>query len=63
MIDLGNVTNNVSYAPAVHREHNLGFPRWQESLSSLTERNAAHVSDFFNLPDDQVVKIGRQVAI
>jgi len=27
------------------------------------ERNAAHVSDFFSLPNDQVVEIGRQIAI
>ena len=29
----------------------------------LMERNAVHVSDFFSLPNDQVVEIGRQVAI
>jgi KUP system potassium uptake protein len=29
----------------------------------VMERNAIHVSDFFNLPTDQVVEIGRQVAI
>jgi K+ transporter len=27
------------------------------------ERNAAHVTDFFNLPSDQVVEIGRQISI
>jgi len=27
------------------------------------ERNAIHVSDFFSLPNDQVVEIGRQIAI
>jgi len=29
----------------------------------VMERNAVHVSDFFSLPIDQVVEIGRQVAI
>jgi KUP system potassium uptake protein len=29
----------------------------------MMERNAAHVSDFFSLPSDQVVEIGRQVSI
>jgi KUP system potassium uptake protein len=29
----------------------------------VMERNAVHVSDFFSLPNDQVVEIGRQVAI
>jgi KUP system potassium uptake protein len=27
------------------------------------ERNASHVTDYFNLPSDQVVEIGRQIAI
>jgi KUP system potassium uptake protein len=27
------------------------------------ERNASHLTDYFNLPDDQVVEIGRQIAI
>ena len=29
----------------------------------MMERNAVHVSDFFRLPSDQVVEIGRQIAI
>jgi len=27
------------------------------------ERNAAHVTDFFSLPGDQVVEIGRLISI
>jgi len=27
------------------------------------ERNSAHVTDYFRLPADQVVEIGRQIAI
>jgi KUP system potassium uptake protein len=29
----------------------------------VMERNAIHVSDFFSLPSDQVVEIGRQISI
>jgi KUP system potassium uptake protein len=29
----------------------------------VMERNAVHVSDFFSLPGDQVVEIGRLVSI
>jgi KUP system potassium uptake protein len=29
----------------------------------MMERNAAHVSDFFKLPGDQVVEIGRLISI
>jgi KUP system potassium uptake protein len=39
------------------------LPKWQESLFAAMERNADQVTDFFRLPVDQVVEIGRQVAI
>ncbi|MGH6716146.1 MAG: KUP/HAK/KT family potassium transporter [Bradyrhizobium sp.] len=34
-----------------------------EQIFAAMERNAQHVSDFFRLPNNQVVEIGRQVAI
>jgi len=37
--------------------------KWEETLFAAMERNAVHVSDFFSLPRDSVVEIGRQVAI
>ena len=40
-----------------------GLPAWQEGLFALMERNAVHVSDFFSLPSDNVVEIGRQISI
>jgi KUP system potassium uptake protein len=45
------------------RQDGKGLPRWQEALFAFMERNAAHVTDFFNLPGDQVVEIGRQISI
>jgi len=47
----------------IAREDGKGLPAWQERLFALMERNAQHVSDFFSLPNDQVVEIGRQIAI
>ena len=47
----------------VAREDRKGLPRWVESLFAFMERNSVHVSDFFRLPADSVVEIGRQVAI
>jgi KUP system potassium uptake protein len=47
----------------VRREDGLGLPAWQGRLFAVMERNAVHVSDVFSLPTDQVVEIGRQVAI
>ena len=35
----------------------------EELIFAAMERNAAQVTDFFRLPVDQVVEIGRQVAI
>ena len=39
------------------------LPRWVEALFAVMQRNSAHVSDYFKLPRDAVVEIGREVAI
>ncbi len=62
-IDLDDVTYYVGHETVVSREDGMGLPAWQERLFAVMERNAEHVSDFFSLPNDQVVEIGRQVAI
>jgi KUP system potassium uptake protein len=62
-IDLDDVTYYVGRETIVPREDHKGLPAWQERIYAVMERNAAHVSDFFNLPTDRVVEIGRQVAI
>jgi KUP system potassium uptake protein len=62
-IDLDDVTYYVGRETVIGREDGKGLPAWQERFFAVMERNAAHVSDFFSLPTDQVVEIGRQVAI
>ena len=62
-IDLSDVTYYVGHETVISREDKMGLPGWQERLFAVMERNAVHVSDFFSLPNDQVVEIGRQVAI
>jgi KUP system potassium uptake protein len=62
-IDLDDVTYYVGHETVVSREDGKGLPAWQERVFAVMERNATHVSDFFSLPNDQVVEIGRQVAI
>jgi KUP system potassium uptake protein len=47
----------------IGRDDGMGMPGWQERFFAVMERNAVHVSDFFSLPSDQVVEIGRQIAI
>jgi KUP system potassium uptake protein len=62
-IDVHDVTYYVGHETVIHREDGNGLPGWQERIFAVMERNAIHVSDFFSLPTDQVVEIGRQVAI
>jgi KUP system potassium uptake protein len=62
-IDLDDVTYYVGRETVVSREDGLGLPAWQERIFAVMERNAVHVSDFFHLPSDQVVEIGRQISI
>jgi KUP system potassium uptake protein len=60
---LDDVTYYVGRETIISREDGRGLPKWQESLFAAMERNADQVTDFFRLPVDQVVEIGRQVAI
>jgi len=62
-VDLGDVTYYVGHETVIGRDDGMGMPGWQERLFAVMERNAVHVSDFFSLPNDQVVEIGRQIAI
>ena len=62
-VDVNDVTYYVGHETVIHRDDGAGLPAWQERFFAVMERNAIHVSDFFSLPTDQVVEIGRQVAI
>jgi KUP system potassium uptake protein len=62
-IDLADVTYFVGHETVIRRQDGLGLPRWEETLFAAMERNASHVTEYFNLPADDVVEIGRQIAI
>jgi KUP system potassium uptake protein len=62
-VDLDDVTYYVGHETIIRRQDRKGLPGWQEVFFAFMERNEVHVSDFFNLPSDQVVEIGRQIAI
>jgi KUP system potassium uptake protein len=62
-VDLADVTYYVGHETVIAREDKTGLPAWQEKFFAVMERNAVHVGDFFSLPNDQVVEIGRQIAI
>jgi KUP system potassium uptake protein len=39
------------------------FARWQEVLFSALARNASSVTDFFNIPPNQVVELGSRIEL
>jgi KUP system potassium uptake protein len=60
---LDDVTYYVGHENVLHRTIGKGIPHWQEMLFAAMLRNASHVTDYFNLPSQQVVEIGRQIYI
>jgi KUP system potassium uptake protein len=62
-VPLDDVTYYVGHEYIVHRERGRSLPRWQEALFAAMVRNAAHATDYFRLPSQQVVEIGRQISI
>ncbi len=62
-LDLADVTYYVGHETIVARGGESGLPRWIEAPFAAMQRNAAHVSDYFRLPSDAVVEIGREISI
>jgi KUP system potassium uptake protein len=62
-IFLDDVTYYVGHETIVPKEEGDGLPKWRVSLFSVMDRNSAKITDFFRLPVNQVVEIGREVAI
>jgi KUP system potassium uptake protein len=62
-IDLADLTYFVGHETVVAREDGQGLPRWVEAMFAFMQRNSLHVTDYFGLPTDSVVEIGREVAI
>jgi KUP system potassium uptake protein len=60
---LDDVTYYVGHENILHRRHGPAMPHWQETIFAAMVRNASHVTDYFRLPTQQVVEIGRQIAI
>jgi KUP system potassium uptake protein len=62
-IDLSDVTYYVGHETIVPGDGDKRLPRWVEVLFAAMQRNSVHVSEYFKLPRDSVVEIGREVAI
>ena len=60
---LTDVTYYVGHENILHRRHGAALPHWQERIFAAMVRNASHVTDYFRLPSEQVVEIGRQISI
>ena len=60
---LDDVTYYVGHENVLHRRHGPAMPHWQEAIFAAMLRNASHVTDYFRLPTQQVVEIGRQISI
>ena len=62
-IVLDDVTFYIGHEIIVSRPDRRGIPHWQEAIFAAMARNAVRITDVLQLPHDQVVEIGREVAI
>ena len=62
-VSLDDVTYYVGHETVIAREDGKGLPKWRVELFAFMDRNSAKVTDFFRLPRNNVVEIGREVAI
>lgn len=62
-VDLADVTYYVGHETVTPRDDSAGLPQWVEAVFAAMQRNSAHLTDYFRLPPDAVVEIGRQISI
>ena len=62
-LKLDDVTYYVGHETVIRRADGKGLPRAVESMFAFLQRNSMHVSDYFRLPADSVVELGREIAI
>jgi KUP system potassium uptake protein len=62
-IDPTDLTYFVGHETVVAREDGPGLPHWVEAMFAFMQRNSLHVTDYFRLPPEIVVELGREIAI
>ena len=62
-VDPLKLTYFVGWEKIVPREDGQGLPRWIEATFSVLLRNCTRVTDYVRIPNDQLIDLGRQVAI
>ncbi len=61
-LPLDDVTYYVGHETISHRADG-GIPAWQEAMFAFMLRNSTHVTQFFHIPKECVVELGRQIEI
>jgi KUP system potassium uptake protein len=62
-VRLDDVIYYVGHENILHRQRGPAMPHWQEQVFAAMVRNSSHVTDYFRLPSEKVVEIGRQISI
>ena len=58
-----DITYYVGHETIISREDGKGMPKWIEIIFAFMQRNCLHIADYFKLPSDLLVEVGRQVSI
>ena len=62
-IDLSDITYYVGHETILSRQDGKGLPKWVVACFAAMQRNCVHLSDYFRLPSNAVVEIGREISI
>ncbi len=62
-IKLSDITYYVGHETILSRDDGKGLPKWVTACFAMMQRNSVHLSDYFRLPSDAVVEIGREISI
>ena len=62
-VDLSDIVYYVGHETVISRKDKRGLPRWVAGAFAVMQRNSVHVSDYLLLPSENMVEIGRQIAI
>jgi KUP system potassium uptake protein len=62
-VDLSDITYYVGHETIVPTKRHKGLPRVIEAIYAAMQRNCMQITEYLRLPPDQVVEIGREIAI
>jgi KUP system potassium uptake protein len=61
--DPGKLTYFVGSERVISREDGRGLPRWMELLFSAMLRNSTRVTDYLQVPREQLIDLGREISV